>query len=47
MHPDFLLDPEKRLCAQFDAVSIAKFPIAPRQTMGMRVLDDCAHVHIM
>ncbi len=44
---EFLLDPAHRLCAQFDAVSVAKFPVADRDTMGLRVLDDCAHVHIM
>ncbi len=41
------LNPEKRLCAKFDAVSIAKFPVAGRKEMGMRVLDNCAEEHIM
>ena len=41
------LNPENRLCSKFDAVSIAKFPVASREEMGMRVLDDCAEEHIM
>ncbi len=44
---DLRLNPEKRLCAKFDAVSIAKFPVASRDKMGMRVLDNCAEEHIM
>lgn len=41
------LDPEKRLCAKFDAVSIAKFPVASEKEMGVRVVDNCAEEHIM
>lgn len=41
------LNPEKRLCAKFDELSIAKFPIAKPGEMGMRVLDNCAEEHIM
>jgi hypothetical protein len=41
------LDPEARLCAKFDADSIAEFPVAERGKMGMRVLDNCAEEHIM
>lgn len=44
---DLRLNPEKRLCAKFDAESIAKFPVASREKMGMRVLDNCAEEHIM
>ena len=43
---DLRLDPEKRLCPKFDACSIAKFPVAKREDMGMRVLDNCAEEHI-
>jgi len=43
---DFRLEPEKRLCAKFDAVSIAKFR-APIEEMGVRVLDNCAEEHMM
>lgn len=43
---DLRLDPEKRLCAKFDAVSIAKFR-APIEEMGVRVLDNCAEEHMM
>ena len=41
------LDPELRLCAKFDSVSIAKFPVASEKEMGLRVLDNCAEEHIM
>jgi len=41
------LDPEKRLCPKYDAVSIKTFPMARPGEMGMRVLDDCAEEHIM
>ena len=44
---DLRLDPEKRLCAKFDSVSIAKFPVAQRDEMGVRVLDNCAEEHMM
>ena len=41
------IDPEKRICPKFDCTSIAMFPVADRDEMGMRVLDDCAEEHIM
>lgn len=44
---DLRISPELRLCAKFDAVSIADFPVASQKTMGMRVLDNCAEEHIM
>jgi hypothetical protein len=44
---DLRLDPELRLCPKFDAVSIADFPVATRNEMGVRVLDNCAEEHIM
>lgn len=44
---DLRLNPEKRLCAKFDNTSIAKFPVADPDEMGMRVLDNCAEEHIM
>ncbi|MDD7652438.1 MAG: hypothetical protein SOY32_06305 [Candidatus Faecousia sp.] len=44
---DFRLDPEARMCPKFDAVSVAKFPVAPREKMGVRVEDNCAEEHIM
>jgi hypothetical protein len=40
------LDPEQRLCAKFDSVSVAKFPVAPRDKMGVRVVDNCPEEHI-
>jgi hypothetical protein len=45
--PDLRLEPEKRLCAKFDSESIAKFPVASRKKMGVRVVDNCAEEHIM
>ncbi len=44
---DLRLNPELRLCAKFDETSIARFPVAPRGKMGVRVLDNCAEEHIM
>ncbi len=41
------IDPEKRICPKFDSTSIALFPVASREEMGMRVVDDCAEEHIM
>ena len=41
------IDPEERLCAEFDYTSIAKFPVAKQTEMGLPILDDCAHEHIM
>ena len=41
------LDPEKRLCPQYDSDSIAMFPVAARSEMGVRVLDNFCEEHIM
>jgi len=41
------LDPEKRLCPQYDSDSIALFPVAARGEMGVRVLDNFCEEHIM
>lgn len=40
--PDLRMEPEKRLCAKFDSMSIAKFPVGRPGDMGMRVRDNCA-----
>lgn len=40
------LDPELRLCPQFDSESIALFPLASREEMGFRVLDNFCEEHI-
>ena len=40
------LDPERRLCPQFDSCSIAKFPVGKRDKMGLRVVDNCVEEHI-
>jgi len=44
---DLRVEPEKRLCPKFDAMSIARYPVADRDEMGLRVVDDCAEEHIM
>ena len=41
------LDPEQRICSNFDSYSIAKYPIATTKQMGVRVQDNCAEEHIM
>ena len=44
--PVLRLDPELRLCPQFDSESIALFPLASREGMGFRVLDNFCEEHI-
>lgn len=44
---DLRLDPQARLCPKFDETSIALFPVADPEEMGIRVVDDCAEEHIM
>ena len=44
---DLRLNPEARLCPQFDATSIKKFPAPDRKEMGVPLLDNCAEEHIM
>ena len=45
--PVLRLEPERRLCPAFDPVSIALFPVATREEMGVRVLDNFCEEHIM
>lgn len=44
--PALRVEPEKRLCPQFDRDGIALFPVAEPDEMGFRVLDDCCEEHI-
>lgn len=44
---DLRLDPEERICPKFDHTSVALFPVADRDKMGVRVVDNCAEEHIM
>lgn len=44
--PVMRVEPEKRLCPQFDRDGIALFPVAEPDEMGFRVLDDCCEEHI-
>ena len=44
---DLRLNPEKRMCSEYDAYSIAKYPVAKPDVMGVRVVDNCAEEHIM
>lgn len=41
------LDPENRLCSEWDAVTIRKFPLASWHDMGWQVLDDFCVEHIL
>lgn len=43
---DLRLNPDMRLCAKFDELSIAKFPVGHPDDMGMRVRDNCAEENI-
>ena len=44
--PALRIEPEKRLCPLFDPDSIAEFPVAEPEEMGMRVLDNFCEEHI-
>lgn len=44
--PVLRLEPERRLCPIFDAVTIATFPVAGPEEMGFRVLDNFCEEHI-
>jgi len=41
------VDPSEDICPKFDDCSIALFPVADREEMGVRVVDNCAEEHIM
>lgn len=38
------IDPEQRICSNFDSTSIAKYPIVKNKA---QVQDNCAEDHIM
>ena len=40
------LDPEERLCPEFDSTGIKKFAAPDREEMGVRVLDNFPEEHI-
>ena len=44
---DLRLNPQDRIVPKFDEESIALFPVAKKDEMGVRVLDNCAEEHIM
>lgn len=44
---DLRLNPHQRICPKFDEESIALFPVAERDEMGVRVVDNCAEEHMM
>lgn len=41
------INPENRVCPKFNLQSLATFPVASHEEMGMRVVDDCAEEHMM
>ena len=40
------IDPEVRLCPEFDATSIKLFQASDPDKMGLRILDNCPEEHI-
>lgn len=44
--PFLRLEPEKRICPIQDPDSIYKYPLATREEMGFRVLDNFPEEHI-
>ncbi|MBR0281396.1 MAG: hypothetical protein IJQ81_07365 [Oscillibacter sp.] len=44
--PVLRLDPEKRLCPEYDAVTIKRYRAAAPGKMGFRVLDNFCEEHI-
>ncbi len=44
--PVYRLDPSARLCPSFDETSIALFPVADYDEMGVVVQDNCAEEHM-
>ena len=43
---DLRLNPEARMCPQFDRYSLKMFR-QPENEMGVRVVDNCAEEHMM
>ncbi len=41
------IDPERRLCSNFDSKGITRQKIARRKEMGFRVVDNFCEEHIM
>ena len=41
------ISPENRICPAFDYLSIASYRVASPDTMGVRVVDNIVHEHIM
>ena len=44
---DLRLNPQSRICPNFDEFSIGMHRVADPEEMGVRVLDNCAEEHIM
>ena len=40
------LNPQQRLCSAFDEKSLAEYPVADKDEMGFRVVDNCAQENI-
>ena len=41
------LNPEDRICPEYNSYSLAEYPVAKPDEMGVRVVDNCAEEHIM
>lgn len=47
VYENLRINPEKRICPSFDYLSIAEYRVADPKSMGIHVVDNCAHEHIM
>lgn len=43
---DLRINPQKRICPNYDEESIALYSVADPEEMGFRVVDNCPEEHI-
>lgn len=41
------INPENRVCPQFNLQSLATFPVSQPGKLGMQIDDDCTEEHMM